>query len=143
MPQEIVRRHATNVILLLALLLSAAMRLSHVNFTRKNARKIFSKIAESVDLEGERRRDLIVIKSVSQLACHAQITNLSRFTPKSLPQLRHSVKMVNTRKGGGVDQPRNDSARQLTGREKARTIRERNKRKQEEAAAKARERAAA
>ena len=51
--------------------------------------------------------------------------------------------MVNTRKGGGVDQPGNDSARHLTGREKARTIRESNKRKQEEAAAKTRERAAA
>jgi hypothetical protein len=51
--------------------------------------------------------------------------------------------MVNTRKGGGVDQPGNDSARQLTRREKAMAIRERNKKKVEEAAAKARERAAA
>lgn len=52
--------------------------------------------------------------------------------------------MANTRKNGGVDQPGNGSARQLTRGEKARNTRERNKKKkEEEAAAKARERAAA
>jgi hypothetical protein len=51
--------------------------------------------------------------------------------------------MVNTRKGGGVDQLGSGSAHQLTRGEKARATRERNKKKGEEAAAKARERAAA